>query len=147
MFDMWTQPEHIANWTAPTGCQMHFIRADVRVGGGAFYSMSSPGGTMYGRTHYEAIRRPDRIVYTQQFCDEHENLARHPMSPTWPVTMRTTVDLSAEGPDRTRVTVTWEVAGDATAEELATFVSARGGMTQGWTGSFDKLEAVLAERA
>lgn len=146
MFEMWTQPEHIANWTAPTGCQMHFIRADVRVGGGSFYSMSSPGGTMHGRTRYEEIRSPDRIVYTQQFCDEHENLTRHPMAPTWPETMRTFVDLSAEGPNRTRVTVTWEPAG-ATAEELATFSAARGGMTEGWTGSFDKLEAVLAARA
>ena len=144
MFEMWTQPAHIANWTAPTGCEMHFIRADVRVGGGAFYSMSSPGGTMYGLTRYEEIRSPDRIVYTQQFCDEHENLARHPMAPTWPETMRTTVELSAEGPHRTRVTLTWEAAGDVTAEELATFTAARGGMTQGWTGSFDKLEAVLA---
>jgi len=139
MFEMWTQPAHIANWTAPTGCEMHFIRADVRVGGGAFYSMSSPGGTMYGLTRYEEIRSPDRIVYTQQFCDEHENLARHPMAPTWPETMRTTVELSAEGPHRTRVTLTWEAAGDVTAEELATFTAARGGMTQGWTGSFDKL--------
>jgi len=144
MFEMWTQPAHIANWTAPTGCEMHFIRADVRVGGGAFYSMSSPGGTMYGLTRYEEIRSPDRIVYTQQFCDEHENIARHPMAPTWPETMRTTVELSAEGPHRTRVTLTWEAAGDVTAEELATFTAARGGMTQGWTGSFDKLEAVLA---
>jgi uncharacterized protein YndB with AHSA1/START domain len=59
--------------------------------------------------------------------------------------MRTTVDLSAEGPDRTRVTVTWEIDGPATAEERAVFIEARGGMTQGWTGSFDKLEAVLAE--
>ena len=144
MFEMWTQPAHIANWTAPTGCEMHFIRADVRVGGGAFYSMSSPGGTMYGLTRYEEIRSPDRIVYTQQFCDEHENIARHPMAPTWPETMRTTVELSAEGPHSTRVTLTWEAAGDVTAEELATFTAARGGMTQGWTGSFDKLEAVLA---
>lgn len=147
MFDMWTQPGHIANWTAPTGCEMHFIRADVRVGGGSFYSMSSPGGTMHGRTQYEEIRSPDRIVYTQQFCDEHENIARHPMSPTWPETMRTIVEFSAEGPDQTRVTVTWEATSDATAEELATFIAARGGMSQGWTGSFDKLEAVLAARA
>jgi uncharacterized protein YndB with AHSA1/START domain len=61
--------------------------------------------------------------------------------------MRTTVELSAEGPNRTRVTVTWEVAGHATPEEMAVFTSARAGMTQGWTGSFDKLEALLAGRS
>ena len=102
---------------------------------------------MYGRTQYEEIRSPDRLVYTQQFCDENEHITRHPMAPTWPETMRTSVKLTAEGPNRTRVTVTWEVAGQATAEEMAVFTGARSGMTQGWTGSFDKLEAVLAARS
>ena len=48
------------------------------------------------------------------------------------------------GPDRTRVTVTWEPYGATTREELETFIKARAGMTQGWTGSFDKLEEYLA---
>lgn len=145
MFDMWTKPEHFARWLAPTGFDMQFIRADIRTGGSSLYSMTGPAFTMYGRAHYEEVRSPDRLVYTQQFCDEHENMARHPMAPTWPETMRTTVELTAEGPQQTRVTVTWEVAGHATAEELATFLGARTGMTQGWTGSFDKLEALLAQ--
>ena len=145
MFAMWTQPEHIAQWLAPTGFEMHFLRADIRPGGGSLYRMTGPGITMFGRAHYEEIRRPDRIVYTQQFCDEQENISRHPLAPVWPETMHTTVELSAEGPQRTRVTVTWKIVGDATAEEMAAFVSARGGMTQGWTGSFDKLEAALAQ--
>jgi len=147
MFDMWANPEHLARWMPPTGMEMHLLRADIRAGGGTFYSMSGNGMTMYGRAHYEEVSRPDRLVYTQQFCDEHENIARHPMAPAWPETMRTTVDFTAEGPQRTRITVTWEVAGQATAEELAVFLGARGGMTQGWTGSFDKLEATLAADA
>lgn len=147
LFDMWSKPEHFARWLAPTGCEMRFIRADIRTGGDTFYCMTGPGITMYGRAQYEEIRSPDRLVYTQQFCDEHENITRHPMAPTWPASMRTTVDLTAEGPDQTRVTITWEAAGETTAEELATFVGARAGMTQGWTGSFDKLDAELAARA
>ncbi len=100
---------------------------------------------MYGRVNYLEIRKPDRIVYTQQFCDEHENIARHPMSPTWPETMLTIVELTAEAPDRTRVTVTWAPHGATTPAELETFIQARTGMTQGWTGSFDKLEEHLAQ--
>jgi uncharacterized protein YndB with AHSA1/START domain len=147
MFDMWTRPEHFSRWLAPTGFDMRFIRPDIRTGGTSLYCMSGNGLTMYGRAHYEEIRRPDRLVYTQQFCDEHENITRHPMAPAWPETMRTIVDLAAEGPDCTRVTVTWEVAGHPTAEEMAVFTSARAGMTQGWTGSFDKLDTVLAADA
>ena len=101
---------------------------------------------MYGRADYLEIEKPDRIVYTQQFCDENEKVTRHPMAPTWPETMLTTVTLTAEGPDQTRVTVTWEPHGATTLEELETFLKAQGGMTQGWTGSFDKLEAHLESR-
>ena len=100
---------------------------------------------MYGRAEYLKIEKPNSIVYTQQFCDENENIARHPMSPTWPETMLTKVEFNEEGSNRTRITVTWEPYGKFTAEELLTFVKAKGGMTQGWTGSFDKLEAYLAK--
>lgn len=146
MFEMWTKPGHFSRWLPPTGFDMQFIRADIKTGGSSFYSMTGPGLTMHGRAQYEEIRSPDRLVYTQQFCDANENIARHPMAPTWPETLRSTVQLSAEGPHHTRVTVTMEVVGDATAEELAVFTGARAGMTQGWTGSFDKLEAELAAR-
>jgi uncharacterized protein YndB with AHSA1/START domain len=145
MFEMWTDPEHFSRWLPPTGFEMQFLRADIRPGGSTFFCMSGPGGMkMYGRADYLEIRKPDLIVYAQQFCDEHEKLSRHPMSPTWPATMLTTVQLTAEGPDRTRVTITWEPHGAVSREELETFVKARAGMTQGWTGSFDKLEGLLA---
>ena len=145
MFAMWTDPKHFSQWLPPTGFQMEFVRCDIKPGGSSFYFMTGPGGMkMYGRAEYLEIGRPDRIVYTQQFCDEHENVSRHPMSATWPETMLTTVTLAAEGPEHTRVTVAWEPHGATTPAELETFIKARGGMTQGWTGSFDKLEAYLA---
>lgn len=68
------------------------------------------------------------------------------MAPTWPETMLTTVVLDAEDENRTRVTVTWEIFGDAGAAERDTFHKAKSGMTQGWTGSFDKLDGYLSER-
>jgi uncharacterized protein YndB with AHSA1/START domain len=144
MYEMWTDPKHVAKWVPPTGFTMEYIKADIRPGGKTFYKMTDGKNiTMYGRAHYLEMNRPDRLVYTQQFCDEHENISRHPMAPTWPETMQTTVTFAEEEPGRTRVTITWEVHGPCTAEELAVFVSARAGMTQGWTGSFDKLEALL----
>jgi uncharacterized protein YndB with AHSA1/START domain len=147
MFEMWSNPKHFSQWLAPTGFEMQFLRSDIRPGGSTFYFMTGPGGAkMYGRAEYREIHQPDRLVYTQQFCDEHEKISRHPRFPTWPETMLTTVNLTAEGPDRTRVTVTWEPHGAVTREELETFIKSRAGMTQGWTGSFDKLESYLAKR-
>jgi uncharacterized protein YndB with AHSA1/START domain len=145
MFEMWTNPDHLSKWLPPTGFEMQFIRADIKTGGETFYCMTGGGGMkMYGRAHYIEIEKPHRIVYTQQFCDENENISRHPMAPTWPATMLSTVNLTAEGPEQTRVTVNWECYGETTPEELAAFIQERGGMTQGWTGSFDKLEKYLS---
>ncbi len=143
MFDHWSKPELFSKWLPPTGMEMKFIHSEIKAGGHAFYLMSGGGLKMYGRADYREIQAPDRLVYTQQFCDENGRVTRHPMAPTWPETMLTTVTLTEEGPERTRVTVTWEPVGDVTAEELAAFVKQRAGMTMGWTGSFDKLEALL----
>lgn len=117
MFEMWTDPEHVARWVAPAG-----------------FEMSDHGGhALYGRTEYLEIRRPDRIVYSG-----------HPSMPNWPETILATVTLAEEGPGRTRVTLLWEPYGKVSAEALGTFIQARSRMTQDWTGSFDKLEDYLA---
>jgi uncharacterized protein YndB with AHSA1/START domain len=145
MFQMWTDPKHVSKWLSPTGMEMEFLHADIRPGGRSLYMMSGGGMKMYGRAEYLEIQKPDRVTYTQQFCDEKENVSRHPMAPTWPETMLTTVTMAAESPDRTRVTVSWEPTGTVSREELETFIKMKGGMTQGWTGSFDKLEAYLTQ--
>jgi hypothetical protein len=59
--------------------------------------------------------------------------------------MLTTVTLVAETPNHTRVTVQWEPYGTTTREELEAFVNLKASMTQGWTGSFDKLDALVSE--
>lgn len=146
MYEMWTNPKHFQQWLAPTGYSMTFLRSDIKVGSSTFYLMTDGEHVkMYGRAKYLELNRPDRIVYTQQFCDEKEGISRHPFAPTWPETMLTTVTFTEEGPERTRVTVNWEPFGSATAEEIETFLKARGGMTQGWTGSFDKLDEYISK--
>lgn len=145
IFEMWTNPEHFSQWLPPTGFTMRFLKTDIKEGGQCFYEMTDGAKTtMYGQSKYLEIRKPDRIVYTQQFCDENQKISRHPHAPTWPETMLTTVTLAEEGPHQTRVTVAWEVYGKATRDEVDAFVKAKAGMTQGWTGSFDKLDDYLA---
>jgi len=145
MFDMWTNPKHFTEWMGPAGSTMQFFRSDIKKGGSTFYMMTGKGDfKLYGRAEYLEIEKPNRIVYTQQFCDENEKITRHPMASTWPETMLTVVTLAEEEPDKTRVTVAWEAYGLATQEETEAFVKERGGMTQGWTGSFDKLEDYLS---
>ena len=144
-FEMFTNTKHFAQWMGPAGSTMSFIKADIKVGGTSFYGMEGAHGKMYGKIKYLEIAKPNQIVYTQIFCDENEKTSRHPMAPTWPETMLTTITLSEEGSSRTRLSIEWEVFGEATPIERETFNKAKPGMTLGWTGSFDKLESYLAQ--
>lgn len=146
IFDMWADPNHFSKWLGPKGSSMTFIKADIKAGGTNFYRMIAGDLVMYGKISYKEITKPNRIVYTQIFCDENEKISRHPMAPTWPETMLTTVTLTEEGPQQTLVTIKWEVYGDATDVERQTFHNEKPGMTQGWGGSFDTLEEYLLER-
>ena len=145
VYAMWTDPDHLARWLPPTGSTMTFLRKEPRVGGTSFYTMTmANGAVMHGRVSYLALEPPNRIVYTQQFCDEREQVITAPFFRDWPQTMLTIVELVAEAPDRTRVSLRWEPQ-DASEAAIAEFVRQRGGMTMGWTGSFDKLEALVSQ--
>lgn len=143
VFEMWTRPEHLARWLAPVGTELRFLRSEIAPGKSTLFAITGGHGTMHVRAEYLAIEPPRRIVYAQQFVDEREQLASAPGAEVWPATLLNTVLLAEEAPDRTRVTVTTEPQGAASAEELAAFVGERAGMTLGWTGSFDTLEARL----
>lgn len=144
MFKIWTDPAIIEKWLPPVGFDMQFIRADIREGGESFYVMSGQSGMkMYGKMKYVSIQNPEKIIYTQQFCDEEGAVCRHPAAPTWPETMHTIIQFSEEGTHKTRITVLWSVIGNVSHEEMQTFIQGRAGMTMGWTGSFDKLDRYL----
>ncbi|MBX7231233.1 MAG: SRPBCC domain-containing protein [Bdellovibrionales bacterium] len=145
IYELWTQPKHIMNWTPPVGFIGKYLSADIRPGGESFYEMSGNGLTMYGKAKYLEMIKPSRLIYTQIFVDKNGNISRHPMAPTWPEVMKTTVTFHQEGQEQTRVTVEWEVYGEASPEERETFKNAKAGMTQGWTGSFDKLDVYSAK--
>jgi uncharacterized protein YndB with AHSA1/START domain len=143
VFDAWTDPKQLAQWLSPAGTTMEFLEADIRSGGKSSYKMGNDSFTMYGRASYIKVERPNLLVYTQQFCDKDGNISRHPLAPTWPETMLTHVYFTEVEEGKTLVNVHWEVTGPASAEEMQTFIAGRSGMTQGWTGSFDKLEKHL----
>lgn len=144
VFELWATPEHLARWLPPTGSTLRFLRAEIALGKSTFFVITGTHGTLHVRAEYLVLEPPRRIEYTQQFVDEQERLASVPGMESWPPTLRTTVLLTEEAPDRTRVTVTTEPEGAPTATEVEAFVRERSGMTLGWTGSFDALEALLA---
>jgi len=143
VFEMWTSPEQLTKWLPPAGAAMRFLRSEIAPGKSTFFVIEGDHGATHVRAEYIAIEPPGRIEYTQQFVDEHEQPAPAPGAEIWPATLRMTVLLTEEAPDRTRVTVTTEPHGEATPAEVEAFVHERSGMTLGWTGSFDKLEGLV----
>lgn len=65
LFEVWSQPKHLANWWGPNGFTMPFCEVDFRVGGKYRICMRSPEGEDHWlRGEYKAIEAPERIVFT-----------------------------------------------------------------------------------
>jgi len=149
IFEMWAQPDHLAKWLPPEGFKMDILHADIRDGGDCFFRMSNLAKvTFHGKFEYREIAPPCRIVYIQRFCDETGNTVCHPALPVFPEAMLVTVLFASEGAHAARVTITATPMGTVSApvsdEEISAFVKMRPSMTQGWTNSFDQLEAKLS---
>jgi uncharacterized protein YndB with AHSA1/START domain len=143
VFKAWTERDHLLKWFGPKGFTMGVANLDLRPGGVFHYSMRSPDGhEMWGKFVYREIVPPERIVLVNSFSDANGNLTRHPMSPTWPLEMLSTTTFT-EHEGKTTLTLKW-VPFNATEQERKTFDEARGGMQQGWTGTFDQLADYLA---
>jgi len=101
---------------------------------------------MWAKFVYREIAAPERLVWVHSFSDEAGGLTRHPMSPTWPLEMLSTVTFTEEPGGKTKVNLRWSPL-NATAEEQATFNAAHDSMNGGWAGTFERLDAYLAADA
>jgi uncharacterized protein YndB with AHSA1/START domain len=140
---MWTEREHFARWFGPKGFKVEMHKFDPGPGGMFHYCMTMPDGLeMWGRGVYREIVPPARLVWLNAFSDKDGGITSHPMSPTWPKEMLTTVTFTDRGA-KTLVTVRW-VPFDATEIERKTFDPVITAKSGGWAGVFDQLDAYLA---
>jgi len=143
VFKVWTQAEHLSHWWGPKGFELNVARLDLRPGGVFHYSMKSADGfEMWGKFVYEEITAPEKIVFVNSFADPEGNTIRSPFSDIWPLEVRNTLTLTeSEG------TTTLTLRGGplrASEEERRAFVEGFESMKQGFGGTFDQLEAYLA---
>jgi uncharacterized protein YndB with AHSA1/START domain len=140
----WSERVRLMEWFGPKGFKMPAAKLDFRPGGDFHYCLAAPNGhEMWGRFLYREIVAAEKIVLVSFFSDESGAVTRHPMSATWPLEMLSTFTLIEED-GRTTATIECTPL-NATDEEIATFNAAHDGMKQGWTGTFDQLEAYLAK--
>jgi uncharacterized protein YndB with AHSA1/START domain len=143
----WTTPEQLGRWFGPRGVATTVLRFDLRPGGGLHARMESPDGSgMFARFDYREVAAPAKLVWEHGFADAAGDFTDSPFGGPWPRRLLTTVLFAEEDGGRTRVTLTWSPL-EATAEEEAAFAAMMESMTGGWTGSFEQLDAFLAEGA
>jgi uncharacterized protein YndB with AHSA1/START domain len=143
MWKAWTEPARIAAWLGPKGAApARVIRHELKAGGIFLSAMKTPNGSeLCGKFVYREVTPISRLVWVHSFADDQGNLVRHPMSPSWPMELLTTVTFVEQG-DKTEVTLDW-LPLNATEVERQTFKDGKPVMQGGWTGSFDQLAEYL----
>lgn len=144
LWEVWTRPEHLMRWFGPRGFTAPIARLDLRSGGGFHFCLRNAENVeMWGKWVFREVAPPERLVWVHSFSDAQGGVTRHPMAPTWPLEMLTVVTFT-ESAGRTTVRLEW-TALNASATEQKTFDDSHGSMNGGWTGTFEQLEAYLAE--
>lgn len=144
VFKAFSDAERLAKWWGPKGFGIEVRTLDFRPGGVFHYAMTAPNGQkMWGRFVYQEIVAPERIVFINSFSDEAGGITANPWLPDWPLEVMNHLSLS-EQDGETMLTIRGGAV-NATEAQLAVFLSQRSGMQQGFAGSFEKLDTLLAE--
>jgi uncharacterized protein YndB with AHSA1/START domain len=144
VFKAWTESERLERWWGPKGFALRVSTFDLRPGGVFHYRLSSPAGrVMWGRFVYREIVAPERLVFVVSFTDEAGNIARHPLSPNWPLEVLTTVTF-AEHEGGTALTMR-SVPINATESERKTFEDGHESVRRGTAGTLDQLDEYLKQ--
>ena len=97
----WTDPELFKRWWGPSVFTCPVCRMDVRVGGKYLWCMRSPDGQDFWTAgEFREVVAPERIVYTDNFADEHGNpvpASYYGMSDDFPSQTVVTVTLVEQG--------------------------------------------------
>ena len=140
-----TDPERMKEWWGPKGFKVIASKMDLRPGGSYHYGLQSPNGQpMWGKFVYREIVPPEKLVLVNSFSDEKGGMTRHPGNENWPLQMLSTFTFEDLPGGKTKFTVRWAPY-SATETEVKTFDSNRNSMTQGWSGTFEQLDAYLAK--
>jgi uncharacterized protein YndB with AHSA1/START domain len=144
VFEAWADIERYAQWSGPKGSRVHILSGAIAAGSHLHSTVVHPDlPIMYTWCAYREIDRPRRIVWEQSFADAEGNITGAPFFEHWPRKLLTELDF-IEKDGGTELTLRWTPI-EATPEAIEMFVKQMTSMKGGWGGSFDELEAYLAD--
>lgn len=133
VFSLWTTAEHLKQWWGPRIYPTTYCTVDFRPGGVWHYCMTGPNGDQsWGKSTYQEIVVPERIVYMDAFSDADGNV-------TADMPQMRIVITFADVDGGTKVTST---AYAGSAEEVQTLLNM--GMAEGIAETWDRLEELIA---
>jgi len=134
VWQVWTEPQHIAQWWGPKGFTTRVEELDFRPGGRSRYVMTGPDGTEYPVTGvFQEIIPLERIVGTDEFDEGFEQTTDMDL-PEGMILTATFEDLGAQ----TRLTlhILHATADDRRKHEEM-------GVVDGWNSTLDCMEDYL----
>ena len=146
VWQAWTTAEHLEKWWGPKGMTLSVPRLELKPGGTFLYKMASPQGEMWGKFVYRKITPESKIVYVSSFSNEKAEITRPPfpqIADSWPLEVENTLTLEQRG-DKTLLTLRGKPLTDNDAE-WETWHGMIPSMNQGFGGTFDQLDACLAQ--
>lgn len=137
----WSEPEYAKRWWGPKNFTCPAAKIDFRVGGKYLLCMRSNEGQDFWSTGiYKEIIPNERIVCTDSFADEKGNVvpaSHYGMGDDFPLEMEVIVTFENLG-GKTRMTLRHDGMPSGEMGEMA---------SQGWNGSFDKLDEALKKNS
>lgn len=133
----------LARWWGPKGCKITIANHEFRPGGFFHYAMQySTGAAMWGRFLYRDIAAPERMVWLTSFSNPGCGITRAPFHSSIPLEIQNVMTL-AEQNGKTTLVLRATPFG-ASEEEREFFAGFFASLNQGFSGTFDQLEAYLA---
>ncbi|MGG3572464.1 SRPBCC domain-containing protein [Bacillus gobiensis] len=141
LFEVFSDPEHLANWWGPRGWQTENRKFEFKPDGEWLYCMRCTdenqgeffGQESWGKAVYHEIIVPEKIVYTDQFVDEEGQ----PVGgmPEIKITME-----FIELEDKTKLITRSEFTSIENLKQVMDM-----GVVQGFASQFDRLDDLLEE--
>jgi uncharacterized protein YndB with AHSA1/START domain len=127
VFQVWTDPAHLARWWGPNGFTTPLCEVDATPGGKIRIDMRGPDGTVYPMTGvFREVTPPERLVFTTT-----------PLDPSGkPLFETLNIVNFAEQDGKTTVTV--QARAINWTDQAAPYLQ---GMEAGWTQTIDRLVA------
>ena len=142
----WTGADQLGQWWGPKGLGTEVHAFDLRSGGTFHYAMVPPEGEKtYGKFTYREIRPTEKLVFTNGFANEAGEYIVAPFGFAWPLEMLTIVTFEEQNGGTLLSLTSYPLS--ATDEESAQFAAMHDSMVQGFGGTFERLEELLAKEA